>query len=140
MFVGTLLLVRFKGFGFPWGTTAFRATSQEYKRMMPGARGVSVDFTGKPTLHMAMQTREKHIRRDKGTSNICTAQAGVRGTKPSFAMCNSELYNQDMFKDLGELLSTIAGYDSFSLQPNAGAAGEYAGLMVIRASDKVWWH
>lgn len=40
---------------------------------------------------------------------------------------------QEMFKDLGELLCTITGFDSFSLQPNAGAAGEYAGLMVIRA-------
>ncbi|KAK1259139.1 hypothetical protein QJS04_geneDACA017959 [Acorus gramineus] len=40
---------------------------------------------------------------------------------------------QEMFKDLGELLCTITGFDSFSLQPNAGASGEYAGLMVIRA-------
>ncbi|KAK7839943.1 glycine dehydrogenase (decarboxylating) [Quercus suber] len=40
---------------------------------------------------------------------------------------------QEMFDDLGKLLCTITGFDSFSLQPNAGAAGEYAGLMVIRA-------
>ncbi|KAK6119571.1 hypothetical protein DH2020_046685 [Rehmannia glutinosa] len=40
---------------------------------------------------------------------------------------------QEMFKNLGEMLCTITGFDSFSLQPNAGAAGEYAGLMVIRA-------
>lgn len=38
-----------------------------------------------------------------------------------------------MFDNLGDLLCTITGFDSFSLQPNAGAAGEYAGLMVIRA-------
>ncbi|KAJ6856714.1 glycine dehydrogenase (decarboxylating) 1 [Populus alba x Populus x berolinensis] len=44
---------------------------------------------------------------------------------------------QEMFNDLGELLCTITGFDSFSLQPNAGAAGEYAGLMVIRAYHKV---
>lgn len=43
-----------------------------------------------------------------------------------------------MFKDLGELLCTITGFDSFSLQPNAGAAGEYAGLMVIRAYHQVF--
>jgi glycine cleavage system protein P-like pyridoxal-binding family len=42
-----------------------------------------------------------------------------------------------MFDDLGNLLCTITGFDSFSLQPNAGAAGEYAGLMVIRAYHNV---
>lgn len=44
---------------------------------------------------------------------------------------------QEMFKDLGDLLCTITGFDSFSLQPNAGAAGEYAGLMVILAYHMV---
>lgn len=43
-----------------------------------------------------------------------------------------------MFENLGDLLCTITGFDSFSLQPNAGAAGEYAGLMVIRAYHLVW--
>ena len=42
-----------------------------------------------------------------------------------------------MFENLGDLLCTITGFDSFSLQPNAGAAGEYAGLMVIRAYHMV---
>jgi glycine dehydrogenase len=44
---------------------------------------------------------------------------------------------KEMFDDLGHLLCTITGFDSFSLQPNAGAAGEYAGLMVIRAYHQV---
>ena len=42
-----------------------------------------------------------------------------------------------MFQNLGELLAEITGFDSVSLQPNAGAAGEYAGLMVIRAYHHV---